>query len=304
MSKKENLKVAEYVKLTAEKYWYLSRVQRATREFFKKHHGQDILFDESLATAIARIRIEKPLLWSVLSADAQVIRIRDIGQKAGELASMDPHFRELPDEERVKRSEEALINEFWEVSKKVPRELQLLEGVLLVNKERFPKREGVQQATLLFLIDRTGGEVKVLLAMKKRGFGKGHWNGVGGKVGKGELVHEAAVRETREEVGVTPESISKVGILHFYFPDDLEKEGWNQDVHVFFTENWKGEIGETEEMRPQWFNIDEIPYRDMWDDDIYWLPKALSGRKIRGKFEFNGDNKAAAYLLEDYVEEG
>jgi hypothetical protein len=34
-----------------------------------------------------------------------------------------------------------------------------------------------KQATLLFLIK----DQKILLAMKKRGFGKGRWNGVGGK---------------------------------------------------------------------------------------------------------------------------
>ena len=35
---------------------------------------------------------------------------------------------------------------------------------------------------------------RVLLGMKKRGFGQGRWNGFGGKVEKGETILQAAVR--------------------------------------------------------------------------------------------------------------
>ena len=51
--------------------------------------------------------------------------------------------------------------------------------------------------TLVFL--REDG--RVLLGMKKRGFGAGKWNGFGGKVETGETITEAAVREVKEECG-------------------------------------------------------------------------------------------------------
>lgn len=35
---------------------------------------------------------------------------------------------------------------------------------------------------------------RILLAMKKKGFGKGKFNGFGGKVQKNESVYEAAIR--------------------------------------------------------------------------------------------------------------
>lgn len=54
--------------------------------------------------------------------------------------------------------------------------------------------------TLLFLIK----DDHVLLAMKKRGFGAGNWNGVGGKIEAGESIEQALVRECQEEIGVTP----------------------------------------------------------------------------------------------------
>jgi hypothetical protein len=28
-------------------------------------------------------------------------------------------------------------------------------------------------------------------------------------------------------------------------------------------------------MKPEWFDIEKIPYDKMWDDDIIWLPRVL-----------------------------
>jgi len=64
-------------------------------------------------------------------------------------------------------------------------------------------------------------EKELLLAMKKRGFGIGKWNGVGGKfdLEKGDKdVVDAARRETEEEIGVKVESMEKVAVLNFNFP--------------------------------------------------------------------------------------
>jgi 8-oxo-dGTP pyrophosphatase MutT (NUDIX family) len=44
--------------------------------------------------------------------------------------------------------------------------------------------------TLLFVLEPG----KVLLGMKKRGFGVGRWNGFGGKVQSGESIEEGAIR--------------------------------------------------------------------------------------------------------------
>ncbi|MDO8590857.1 MAG: NUDIX domain-containing protein, partial [bacterium] len=52
--------------------------------------------------------------------------------------------------------------------------------------------------TLCFLVR----DDEVLLAMKKRGFGVGKFNGVGGKVTAGESVLEAMIREAKEEIRV------------------------------------------------------------------------------------------------------
>ena len=43
---------------------------------------------------------------------------------------------------------------------------------------------------------------KILLGMKKRGFGVGKWNGFGGHVEEAESIEEAAKREVFEEAGL------------------------------------------------------------------------------------------------------
>jgi len=39
-------------------------------------------------------------------------------------------------------------------------------------------------------------------------------------------------------------------------------------------------------MSPKWFKISDIPYESMWPDDIFWLPKVLTGKKVRAGFTF------------------
>lgn len=122
----------------------------------------------------------------------------------------------------------------------------------------------------------------VLLAMKKRGFGVGRWNGVGGKVEGEETIEEAMVRETQEEIGVTPTRFEKVGDIRF---DEFFKgEPTLMHVHVFQATEWNGTPTESEEMAPRWFNVHDIPFNDMWPDDPYWLPQVLDGKKVSADF--------------------
>eukprot|EP00051_Salpingoeca_urceolata_P006046 m.80347 g.80347 ORF g.80347 m.80347 type:complete len:91 (+) comp14659_c1_seq3:1046-1318(+) len=61
-----------------------------------------------------------------------------------------------------------------------------------------------KRLTLLLVLDNVGATAsgactgRVLLGLKKRGFGQGKLNGFGGKVEAGETVAEAAARELEE----------------------------------------------------------------------------------------------------------
>jgi len=139
--------------------------------------------------------------------------------------------------------------------------------------------------TLVFLQK----EGQLLLAMKKRGFGTGYWNGVGGKIEPGETEEQALVRESQEEIGVTPTKWYKVAAHDFVMDVDTDQP-WHMYVHAYLCDEWQGEPTESEEMAPQWFDIHDIPYNKMWQDDIVWLPQMLLGKKLRGTFHFDRDN--------------
>lgn len=154
------------------------------------------------------------------------------------------------------------------------------------------KADNLRDSTLCFLIKKD----KVLLAMKKRGFGKGRWNGVGGKLNVGETVKQAAIREAEEEIGVIIKQMEKVAVLDFYFPNNLD---WNQRVTVFIAKKWDKEPLETEEMAPKWFNKNNLPFKLMWSDDIYWLPKVLDGKKIKAEFLFGENDTLLDYKVKE-----
>lgn len=90
----------------------------------------------------------------------------------------------------------------------------------------------LRQATLCLLTK----DNQVLLAMKKRGFAAGKWNGVGGKQNEGEAIERTAIRETQEEIGVTPLLLQQVAVFDFFHPNS----DWDQRVVVFTTDKWEG----------------------------------------------------------------
>lgn len=140
--------------------------------------------------------------------------------------------------------------------------------------------------TLLFLLKQD----EILLAMKKRGYGIGKWNGVGGKADPGENEYQAAIRECQEEIEVTPISPKLVGKIKFYEKND---PNFGHHAHIFITKEWDGQPAETEEMRPQWFKFKDIPYGQMWPDDYLWLPLVLEGKLFEAEVTVDGDTLAS-----------
>jgi 8-oxo-dGTP diphosphatase len=135
------------------------------------------------------------------------------------------------------------------------------------------------KAVLCFLL-RDG---EVLLIRKKKGFGAGKINGVGGRVEPGERPEEAAVREVFEEVGVRVRSLEPAGTLEFYSADS--EPDWL--IHVFLSRDFEGEPRESEEASPRWYKLGELPFEEMWEDDRVWLRYALSGKRVEGRFWYD-----------------
>ena len=146
----------------------------------------------------------------------------------------------------------------------------------------FPKKI----LTLVYILK----DNQILLGMKKRGFGKGKWNGFGGKVKVGEeTIRDGALREVREEcgLGLKDEDICQLGLIDFEF----KNEPVHLEVHVFEARQYSGQVTESDEMAPKWFDIKEMPYDNMWIDDEFWHPWFFKGQKFKAYFLFEGQDK-------------
>ena len=141
--------------------------------------------------------------------------------------------------------------------------------------------------TLMFI--RKGDQV--LLIRKKRGLGAGRINAPGGKIEAGESPLACAVRETREEVGVTVRQAALMAQLRFVERVDQQWYGY-----AFLASDYSGTPTETVEATPHWFAAADIPYGEMWEDDRLWLPHVLAGRFVKANFLFESSAALAHEL--------
>ena len=158
-------------------------------------------------------------------------------------------------------------------------------------------KEASKTLTLVYL--RRGDEI--LLGYKKRGFGMGQWNGLGGKVEEGEDIGLGARREVKEEVGIEVGAMRKFAVIECDYRN-VEKPGVIE-IHMFESFDFKGEAVETEEIEPKWFKVSEYPFDKSWPDDRYWFPFYIEGKTFRGSFLFDGYDKITSYeIIEELID--
>ena len=127
---------------------------------------------------------------------------------------------------------------------------------------------------------------RILLVRHKIGEMSGYHTGLLGEINEDETPQEAAIRIAHDMCGISVQKAELRAVFEFTFDDsDAETE------YEYYTTQFNGRPRETDHIKPEWFEIDEIPYSLMPADDAVWYPPFLDGKLQRGKFHFARDNK-------------
>ena len=129
---------------------------------------------------------------------------------------------------------------------------------------------------------------RILLLKKSKGlFGEGRWSYPGGKILPNEEPKLAAIREVLEETRLVVKSLAEVSLMYFYNKSQRLSPVWT--VRTFLARQFDGVPIGGREGQLKWFNVDALPFDEMWEDDQYWYRLALDGTRFDGWFYFSGD---------------
>jgi len=87
--------------------------------------------------------------------------------------------------------------------------------------------------------------------------------------------------------------LSARGVLRFIFDDNPQP--WL--VHVFHASKFEGDIQASDEMRPAWFGVKDVPFEQMWADDEHWYPLFMAEETFVGTFTFTQTTKLVKFHL-------
>lgn len=117
----------------------------------------------------------------------------------------------------------------------------------------------------------------------------GKYNGIGGKVERGESVSEGIKREIREETGLEVSSMSLRGTI-IWTDFGPKKEDWL--AFIFIVDGFEGTPFElNDEGTLSWVDIDKLEELPMWKGDRLFLPLIFDNdpRQFHGHMRYDGD---------------
>jgi len=146
-------------------------------------------------------------------------------------------------------------------------------------------------STLVY-IERDGKFLMLHRTKKDNDLNHDKWIGVGGKFEDGEAPEDCALREAREETGLTLTRWRYRGVVTFV-SDVYETEY----MHLFTADAWTGEIRDCDEGELDWIEKSRLLSLKLWEGDKLFLRLLDSDEPFFSlKLRYEGETLAFAQL--------
>ena len=116
--------------------------------------------------------------------------------------------------------------------------------------------------TTLCYLEKNGAYLMLHRIKKENDLNKDKWIGVGGKFIDKESPEECAIREVKEETGLTLDSYEYRGIVTF-----VSNQWETEYMHLFTSRNFHGTLTECDEGVLEWVPKNKLEELHLWEGD-------------------------------------
>ena len=146
--------------------------------------------------------------------------------------------------------------------------------------------------TTLVHLERDGKYLMLHRVKKERDENRDKWVGIGGKFEPGESPEDRALREVREETGLTMRSWAYRGIVTF-----VSDEWGTEYMHLFHSADFEGTVRDCDEGVLEWVDKRALLSLPIWEGDKIFLRLLDSDRPFFSlKLRYRGDTLVEAVL--------
>ena len=146
--------------------------------------------------------------------------------------------------------------------------------------------------TSLLYIERDGKYLMLHRTKKEHDPNEGKWIGVGGKFEADESPEECAIREAREETGLTVLRPVFRGIVTF-----ISDRCPTEYMHLFTAADFTGELRDCDEGELAWVEKSRVTDLPLWEGDRIFLSLLAEGAPFFSlKLVYRGDTLVRATL--------
>lgn len=117
---------------------------------------------------------------------------------------------------------------------------------------------------------------------KENDYHEGKWNGLGGKFELGESPEDCAIREIKEEAGLTVKNLIMKGFITFPLFDG--KDDWH--VFLFVIDKFEGDLIDSPEGELDWIDNDKLSEINLWEGDKIFIPWLFEDKFFSAKFNY------------------